>query len=158
MDSIVIVPIVFFVFGVLSVIFPERLGIGFCRLGKTIWKIGTFGFTDMRWFYPEDKAPRIFRTLGILFIVVSLPFFAFWFGVGSGPNSFTAMNQAKSYLRSHFGKSSTWSISTRENTINSEDPTVGHCLIEFEYAGHSGVLRGTWTTDERFVFEKYKVE
>jgi len=52
--------------------YSENIGPSFCRLGKRIWMAGTFGRTDMAKFYPEDKAPRIFRIMGrlIMFIAV----------------------------------------------------------------------------------------
>ena len=48
------------------------LGIGFCRLGKAVWRIGTFGLVDMASIYDEASAPRNFRRLGIVNCVMGL--------------------------------------------------------------------------------------
>jgi hypothetical protein len=91
----IILPIFVLAFGIACFVFPKQTGVGFCRLGRRIWKLTTFGLTDMRWFYPEDKAPSLFRLSGIfvillgvwLVIVSALSFF--------GPGSFYAMREAE---------------------------------------------------------------
>jgi hypothetical protein len=53
----VIASVGMFLVGLACIVFAQKIGVGFCRLGKSIWKITTFGLTDMHWFYREAKAP-----------------------------------------------------------------------------------------------------
>ncbi len=46
-----------FLVGLACVVLAQKIGVGFCRLGKSIWKIITFVIKDMHWFYREAKVP-----------------------------------------------------------------------------------------------------
>ena len=67
-------------------LFASPIGIGFCRLGKAIWRFGTFGLTDMAKLYPENKAPMLFRIFGIFLILWDIWFTTAW--ITQGPESF----------------------------------------------------------------------
>lgn len=149
-----VLPLVIVFMGLLFILFPQQIGLGFCRLGKAIWSHGTFGLTDMRWLYPENEAPRMFRSMGIIMLLGGSIFCVVWFGLGSGPNDFTAIRQAREYLKSEYGKSpGGWSLSSRENTIDPKNPTSGYCMVDYRYAGHSGTLKAIWTTNNCFAFK-----
>jgi len=67
----IITAAVIFVIGLSFVLFSKKIGVGFCRLGKAIWKSGTIGPTDMHWFYKEDRAYVTFRIAGIVLLGMS---------------------------------------------------------------------------------------
>ncbi len=71
MNEMRVMGIVFIVLGILMATFRRSLGIGFCRIGKRIWRDNRLGvpsrFTD--WIYDESKAPGIMLFLGIVFAV-----------------------------------------------------------------------------------------
>jgi hypothetical protein len=96
-----VIPAIMLSVGILSVIFPRQIGLAFCRWGKASWRTSTFGLTDMARFFPEEKAPKIFRILGIAWILLSTP----WFGIAiasvSGPGAFAAMRESRAYLSQH---------------------------------------------------------
>ena len=150
-----IFPILFISLGLAMVIYPGQLGRGFCKLGKATWKVSTFGLTDMRWFYPEDKAPKIFRLMGIFWILFGVIFLSI-IGVSYfGPNGFAAMREAKIYLKEHHGDSSTgWSFSFSEG-----DQGMDSVIVRYRYGEHSGSLMGIWNGDQyEFVEQIQKAE
>ena len=72
--------------GLLFVIFPKPIGVGFCRLGKRTWKgheddlAGKARQEMQRAFpafspYDEAKAPKTFRFLGVVFLLQAVVFF-----------------------------------------------------------------------------------
>jgi hypothetical protein len=79
------------VIGLLFVVFPKPIGVGFTRIGKSIWerhekKCGDDLITKMRREtrkafpafspdYDEAKAPKTFRLLGIVFLIQAAVFF-----------------------------------------------------------------------------------
>lgn len=135
-----ILPIIFITAGFWMVLYPKQIGLIFSKLGRMTWKIGTLGFTDMRWLYPKDGAPEVFRLLGFGWVIIG---FLLLFFVGFsffGPNSFAAMREAKSYLRDKHGKTSSgYSISTTKNDQDQNSVFVG-----YRYGEYSGSLIGTW--------------
>ena len=115
--SVLILPIIFILFGCACLIFPRQIGVGFCKLGKWIWKTSTFGLTDMRWFYPEDKAPALFRIFGLFLLAGGILFMALFLVSFSGPGSLFAMREASIYLDKSYGHSGgSWSISASNDT------------------------------------------
>ncbi len=133
----IITPIIIIIVGISMITFPTQLGVGFCKLGKTIWKLSTLGLTDMRWFYQEDKAPIIFRRLGVVSILVGVIFSVITIVSFFGPNSFAAMREVRQYLEEKYGQSETsWSLScqSKDNSENSvhvyyRNDEVEGCLI-----------------------------
>jgi hypothetical protein len=75
------------VVGLLFVIFPKPIGVGFCRVSKWTWKgheddlAGKMRQEMRRSFpsfspdYDEKKTPKIFRFLGIVFLIQAVVFF-----------------------------------------------------------------------------------
>jgi hypothetical protein len=75
------------VLGLLFVIFPKPIGIASCRIGKWTWKgheddlAGRMRQEMRRAFpafspdYDETEAPRIFRFLGVVFLIQAVVFF-----------------------------------------------------------------------------------
>ena len=75
------------VVGLLFVIFPKPIGIGFCRFGQFTWKGHENDWAgkirqEMRKTFPafspdydETKAPKIFRLLGVAFLIQAVVFF-----------------------------------------------------------------------------------
>ena len=61
-----------FLIGLTLIVFAKRIGLGFCRVGKVIWKMMTFGLTDMHWFYREESAPTTFRVMGVILMGISI--------------------------------------------------------------------------------------
>ena len=55
--------------GIVLIRWNRPLAIGFCRIGKAIWRVGTFGLTDMGWIYDENTAPKAFKLLGIVSVL-----------------------------------------------------------------------------------------
>jgi hypothetical protein len=67
--------------GLLFVAFPKSIGIRFCRIGKAVWKghgddiVGkVIPFLAREKIYDEEEAPRIFRLLGIVFLIQAAVF------------------------------------------------------------------------------------
>lgn len=63
--------------GILLFVKAELIGNGFCKLGKAIWRVGTFGYTDMKMFYQEAHAKIVNKIFGILLITWSISFACF---------------------------------------------------------------------------------
>ena len=85
MDEKPIIGAIFFVLGILMAAFHRRLGVGFCKIGKSISRTTSVMLDDsitkdmvegMGEIYDEAKAPRIMRLLGISFVVQGV---VFWF-------------------------------------------------------------------------------
>ena len=70
--------------GLVTTVFARPFGVGFCRLGKRIWRGNPFGMAvqeEVDRIYDERKAPRIMRILGIVNLVQGAAFLAigqFW--------------------------------------------------------------------------------
>ena len=62
---------IFLAIGLVLIIFRKGIGRAFCSYGRANWKQMTKGKTDMSHFYPEDKAPFVFCSVGIFFIVLA---------------------------------------------------------------------------------------
>ena len=112
--------------------------------------MSTFGLTDMRWFYPEDKAAWIFRRLGIAFVLFSIPWVLIAIFSFSGPGAFAAMRESRSYLNQLHGPSLTWKVSTQ-----SVSSGAGDYLVTYRYGERAGTLRATWKGDH-YVFSEEK--
>jgi hypothetical protein len=72
------VSIASFVVGVLFLAFPRAIGVGFCRIGKAVWKGHEghyFGQDSVQRVYDETKAPGRFRFLGIIFLIQAVVVF-----------------------------------------------------------------------------------
>jgi hypothetical protein len=83
----VIVPTIFLILGTLFAVFPRRSGLIFSTIGRWTWRIGTFGLTDMRWFYPDDRKPNTMRLLGIGWILMAIVGTLFrWLIMGDHPS------------------------------------------------------------------------
>jgi len=78
MSKMHIVGTIFFALGILMAVFSRPFGIGFCKIGKLIWKDNPFKvpsrFTDI--IYDEKRVPRIMLFLGIVFALQGV---LFWF-------------------------------------------------------------------------------
>ena len=140
MHAIDILPLGFILAGISALLYQTEAGLLFCRIGKWTWRISTFGLTDMRWFYPEDRARRIGLKLGLMFCLFGICFGTFSLMSLSGPNSFAAMRQAQDYLKKSYGASSNgYSFSCRSV------PGAGNdVIVHYEYSGKVGDLRGSW--------------
>jgi len=119
-------------------IFPKQFGIGFCRIGKMIWKFGTFGITDMRWFYPEDKAPIFFRRGGPVCILIGIVYSVIVFLSFTGPNPLALFRETEIYLHEKYGQSNENSRTSFQISTESED------LISYSYNGKEGKLIVKW--------------
>lgn len=137
-----IVPVFLLSAGGLCLLFPRQIGVAFCRLGKASWRLSTFGLTDMRRLYPEEKAPKIFRILGVVLILFSIPWGIVGVASASGPGAFAAMRESRGYLREQYGSKGNWSISTRAAPDGAND-----YLITYRYGEHRGTLLATWKGD-----------
>lgn len=136
----ILIPLVFIVLGVLCLRFPKQLGIAFCRVGKLIWRIGTLGLTDMRWFYPEDKAPRMMKIAGICLILGSLLFTGLYAASFSGPGSLSAMREANDYLGRAYGSAGEiWNVA-----VSQDDSEAKVVTIKYVYGNNKGTLKGIW--------------
>lgn len=145
-----VIPAILLSAGILCVIFPRQIGLAFCRFGKASWRMSTFGLTDMARFYPEEKAPKIFRILGVAWILFSIPWIAIAVSSISGPGAFAAMRESRTYLSEHHGSAGTWKLSTQ--SLSSSD---GDYLVTYRYGQHAGILRATWKGDHyEFAEEK----
>ena len=126
--------------GIVCLFRPKQVGLAFCCLGKTIWRVSTFGLTDMRWFYPEDKAPRIMRMLGIMLILAGIISGVIAVLSVSGPGAFAALHESRVYLSERFG-----SPRDRSNMSATSAATEdGAYLVTYRYGQHSGVLHASW--------------
>ncbi len=76
MVELYVVGTVILILGILMIVFNDKMGIGFCLLGKAIFKNSPFRDQfPVDSVYDESKAPRIFKLLGIGNIVQSPLFF-----------------------------------------------------------------------------------
>ena len=133
-------------------IFAKPVGAAFCKFGKATWKVGTFGMTDMAFFYPEDKAPRIIRLVGGAFVVFGIMFLVLAGFPFKGPGQFKAMSEAKDYLNTTYGDSSgSWKFSSKSE---SSDDTV--VRVDYSFGPHSGSLVGEWSVDHYKFSERRK--
>ncbi len=66
-----------FLIGVVFFVYAEWIGKLFCKLGKLIWRLGTFGLTDMNMFYQDAHAKIVFKMFGVLFMIGAIVFAAF---------------------------------------------------------------------------------
>ncbi|MCX6997943.1 MAG: hypothetical protein NTV49_12865 [Kiritimatiellaeota bacterium] len=86
MNEIRIMGAIFFAGGILMAVFHRAVGIGFCRMGKTIWsRTSPFAKSlapDMIKLYDEAKAPRTMLILGIVFAAEGVVFWVLseWIG------------------------------------------------------------------------------
>jgi hypothetical protein len=145
-----IVPAALIVFGIACVIRPQQIGVAFCRFGKATWKASTFGLTDMRRFYPEEKAATTFRVIGIGFILLSLPWVFIAYSSFSGPGSFAAIRESRGYLNAHYGSANRWNLSTQPVPARADD-----YLVTYRYGNHTGTLRAVWQ-DGHYLFSEEK--
>lgn len=65
-----------FLIGLLFVLFPKPFSIGFARINEAIWKRHE-DFLVPPDFYDETKIAKIFRQLGIVFMVQAVLLFIF---------------------------------------------------------------------------------
>jgi hypothetical protein len=136
----IFLPLGFLVLGIVMAIFSKQVGIVFCRLGKAIWKILTFGLTDMHWFYNEERAPRTMQRLGMVLCVIGFVFAGYSIVSLSGPNSFAAMRQAQSYLKKTYGDS----INGYSFSCNSIPNEANGVIVHYKYSGKQGDLHASW--------------
>jgi hypothetical protein len=64
--------------GVLFVVFPKPIGVVFSRIGRSIWKGHEgefFSLERIETIYDENRAPKKFRILGIVFLIQAVVFF-----------------------------------------------------------------------------------
>lgn len=146
MTAFFVIPPILLLIGLAFAIFPVQSGTLFCRLGKTIWRIQTFGLTDMHWFYREDKVGPVARRIGIVFVLFGLIFGGFAIASFCGPNLLAAMREAENFLHAKHGSSHQWRLSCKSSPDGQNAVDV-----EYRYSGARGVLHGTWTgTNYRF--------
>jgi len=144
------IPMVLLLGGILCLVYAKRIGPAFCLLGKAIWRTCTLGVTDMRWFYPEEKAPKIFRIFGVALILFSIPWDVFAVASVSGPGAFAAMRESEDYLRIRHGAAGSWQLSPQSVASSESD-----YLVTYRYGDRSGTLRATWKVD-RYEFSEEK--
>ncbi len=72
MDPLVWCGPVLVVVGMLMAIFRKPVGVGFCKLGKAVWRCATFGLFDMASLYNEREAPQIMLLLGMCNIATGM--------------------------------------------------------------------------------------
>jgi hypothetical protein len=136
----ILLPICLLISGIFALIYRQQAGLLFCRVGKAIWRVSTFGLTDMHWFYPEDRAPRIGVQLGLILCLFGIIFGSFSTLSLSGPNSFAAMYQAQTYLKKTYGDSNDgYSLSSKAIPGAAND-----VIVHYEYSGKVGNLRASW--------------
>ncbi len=144
-----IIPIAFILIGSLCLIFPQPIGVRFCRLGKWIWKKGTFGLTDMKGFYQEKKAPYLFRLVGIGLLAGGLLSSTLLYFSFSGPGLLFAMREAGIYLKESYGDSGWhWNLSAFTDGFDATEVTV-----TYRYGRQSGVLKGKWD-GQKYLFSE----
>lgn len=144
------IPVVLLLAGIICLAYAQWIGPAFCRLGKAFWRVSTLGLTDMRWFYPEEKAPRIFRSLGVALILFCIPWGIMAVVSVSGPGAIAAMRESRIYLSDRHGSAGSWQLST-QSLASSE----GDYLVTYRYGDRSGVLRATWRGD-RYEFSEQR--
>jgi hypothetical protein len=136
----ILLPICLLVSGVLALIYRQQAGLLFCRVGKAIWRVSTFGISDMHWFYPEDKSPRIGLLLGLMLCFFGITFGSISVMSFSGPNSFAAMYQAEDYLKKTYGDSKDgYSLSCHAAPDKANDE-----IVHYTYSAKTGNLRASW--------------
>lgn len=71
-----LIAIIFIVLGILMVIFHRPFGIGFCRIGKIIWRSGPLPMSAelIGRAYDEKRMPGIMILLGIISIAQGVIF------------------------------------------------------------------------------------
>ena len=135
--------------GMAFIIFPRQAGVGFCKLGKWIWRTSTFGLTDMRWFYPEDKAPSLARLIGVFLVAVTLLSMVLFAMSFSGPGTLFALREAGEYLERSYGSSG-----GNSSISASKDDEDGSILtITYRHGDRVGTLKGRWA-GEGYVFSE----
>lgn len=135
----------------MCLVYAQRIGPAFCRLGKAIWRTSTLGLTDMRWFYPEEKAPKIFRIFGVALILFSIPWGIIAVASVSGPGAFAAMRESRSYLSERHGSAGSWQLSTQSISSSESD-----YLVTYRYGDQAGILRAIWKGDHYEFSEEKK--
>ena len=60
------------ILGILFIVKAQAIAKGFCAFGKWIWRVSTFGATDMGAFYQVDKTASTFKLFGVIFIAWSV--------------------------------------------------------------------------------------
>lgn len=157
MTEVVTSWLVCFIIGLAALFFPRPTKLLFCRIGRTIWRIVTFGLTDMRWFYREDGGHTLFRVFGALCAATSAAILTFSITSISKPTSFGAVLQARRHLERIYGKTSRYRFNAQrsENTIDPKTPMTGYCLVHYDYDGRKGTLKGIWTTNQCFEFHEF---
>ncbi len=135
--------------GIVGLARPRKVGIAFCRLGKATWRLGTFGLTDMRFFYPENQAQRIGRGIGAFGVFIGISFGAFATLSLHGPGMFAAIRQSRIYLEKTYGPSDgNWSLSANIGAWGDTD-----YVVEYRFADHHGNLNAHWTGKEYVISE-----
>jgi hypothetical protein len=115
-------------------------------MSKLTWQKATFGLTDMRWFYREDQAPRIFRLVGALFLFLGIAFLSGVLLSFAGPGSLYAMREASNYLQQTYGSAGQQSLSA---TKEIDDATI--VRITYRHGDRSGELKARWN-GKHYVF------
>jgi hypothetical protein len=144
-----LLPVALLVMGVFSIIHPEQVGLGFCRLGKANWKATTFGLTDMHWFYREEKARRIGIQIGAMFCLFGLILGIFFVLSICGPDSFAATAQAQSYLQQKYGSAQRHSSFWTKDAPDKPNSV----LIHYRYGEKTGDLQATWNGTNYIITE-----
>lgn len=144
-----VVPVALLLAGLACVLWPQKIGVSFCRIGKAIWRVITFGLTDMRWFYSEERSPTAFRSMGVALILLSIPLGVIAVKSISGPGSFDAMRECRGYLHERYGTTNNWQVSTHAAPSRKED-----YLVVYHYGEHTGTLFATWKRDHYTFSEK----
>ena len=143
-----ILPGIMLLMGILFLLFPGPIGVAFCRMGKANWRAMTFGKTDMARFYPEEKAPTIFRVLGVAWILLSIPWLYMAFASLSGPGALAAIRQSRTYLSEHYGSSGSSKLSATPVSSGASD-----YVVTYQYGGHAGTLNASWQKDHYVLSE-----
>ena len=141
----ILFPLPFLVLGVLMTFKREKFAEWFCALGKATWRLNTFGLTDMAPLYREKKAKQTFIILGPVFLCAGLLLSGWTYLSFSGPGSFCAMRESRAYLKSLYGDSATWKVSSSFAAVD------GSVDLSYKYGDHAGKLRGIWRKDH-YVF------
>jgi hypothetical protein len=137
----ILFPLPFLTLGFLFTFHREKAVIWFCRLGKTVWRHSTFGLTDMAYFYQEERAKKTFRLLGPIFLCCGLMLCWFSYLSFSGPGTFAAMRESRSFLASKYEDAWTWKASA---STAADDGSVD---IDYQYGTHIGKLHAVWVKD-----------
>jgi len=80
MDLLHEVGLAFVVVGAAMALFNRPLGVGFCRVGKRVWRNSPIdpGQRALDRIYDERRAPRVMRLLGIVLILQGVFFILPW--------------------------------------------------------------------------------